>query len=99
MSDLQGEAVVFETSYADRPVGRDDAVAPETEAFLPDFRDIHISSVTCRDCRIGVKASGTLRMIHDITLDSCLFFYTEEASRIDDPGMLQLNNVRFETYR
>ena len=99
MSDIQGEAVVFETTYADRPVGHDDAVAPESEAFLPDFRDIHISRVTCRDCRVGVKASGTLEMIHDIVLEDCLFFYTEEASRIDDPGMLQLKNVRFETYR
>ena len=31
MSDIQGEAVVFETSYADRPVGKDDAMAAETE--------------------------------------------------------------------
>ena len=99
MSDIQGDAIVFETSYADRPVGHDDAVAPETEAFLPDFHDIHIARVTCRDTRVGIKASGTLRMIHDITLEDCLFFYTEEASRIDDPGMLQLKNVRFETYR
>ena len=99
MSDIQGEAVVFETSYADRPVGRDDAVAPETEAFLPDFCDIHIDRVTCRDARIGVKASGTIRMIHDITLKDCLFFYTEEASQIDDPGMLRFDGVRFETYK
>ena len=99
MSDIQGEAVVFETSYADRPVGRDDAMAAETENFLPDFRDIRISRVFCRDCRTGVKASGTLQMIHDITLEDCVFFYTEEASRIDDPGMLQLHDVRFETYR
>ena len=99
MSDIQGEAVVFETSYADRPVGRDDATAAETENFLPDFKDIHISRVTCRDARVGVKASGTLQMIHDITLEDCLFFYTEEASQVDDAGMLQLKNVRFETYR
>jgi polygalacturonase len=99
MSDIQGEAVVFETSYADRPVGRDDAVAADTDAFLPDFTDIHISNVVCRDTRIGVRASGTLKMIHGIFLKDCLFFYTEEASRIDDPGMLRLNNVRFETYR
>ena len=99
MSDIQGEAVVFETAYADRPVGHDDAVAARTQAFLPDFCDIRIARVTCRDCRVGVKASGTLQMIHDITLEDCLFFYTEEASRIDDPGMLQLENVRFETYR
>ena len=99
MSDIQGEAVVFETSYADRPVGKDDATAAETENFLPNFQDIHIARVTCRDARVGVKASGTLQMIHDITLEDCLFFYTEEASQVDDAGMLQLKNVRFETYR
>ena len=99
MSDIQGEAVVFETSYADRPVGHEDNVASQTQAFLPDFQDIHISRVTCRDCRIGVRAQGTLQMIHDILLEDSLFFYTEEASRIDDHGMLQLKNVRFETYR
>jgi polygalacturonase len=99
MSDIQGEAVVFETSYADRPVGHDDAVAPESQAFLPDFQDIHIARVTCRDCRIGVRASGTLRMIHDITIEDCLFFYTDEASRIDDPGMIRFHHVQFETYR
>ena len=99
MSDIQGEAVVFETSYADRPIGNDDAVAPESQAFLPDFRDIHIARVTCRDCRVGVKASGTRQMIHDITLSDCLFFYTEEASRIDDPAMIRLDNVQFQTYR
>ena len=99
MSDIQGEAVVFETAYADRPIGHDDAVAPESQAFLPDFCDIHIARITCRDCRIGIRASGTLRTIHDITLTDCLFFYTEEASRIDDPGMLRLDDVRFETYR
>ena len=99
MSDIQGEAVVFETSYADRPVGHDDAVAAQTQSFLPDFRDIHIARVTCRDCRTGVKASGTRQIIHDITLEDCLFFYTEEASRIDDPGMLRFHHVQFETYR
>ena len=99
MFDIQDQAVVFETTYADRPVGNDDAVAPESQAFLPNFGDIRIDRVTCRDCRVGVKASGTLQTIHDITLTDCLFFYTEEASQVDDPGMLRLENVRFETYR
>ena len=74
-------------------------MAAETENFLPDFHDIHIARVTCRDTRVGVKASGTLQMIHDITLEDCLFFYTEKASQVDDARMLQLKNVRFETYR
>ena len=99
MSDIQGEAVVFETSYADRPVGRDHAVAAETRNFLPDFQDIHISRVVCRDARIGIRASGSLQTIHGITLEDCVFFYTEEASQVDDAGMLLLENVRFGTYR
>lgn len=99
MSDIQGEAVVFETSYADRPVGRDDATAAETENFLPNFQDIHIQNVVCRDAHVGIKASGTLQMIHDITLQDCIFFYTEEASLVNDPGMLLMKNVSFSTYR
>ncbi|MBR1886885.1 MAG: glycoside hydrolase family 28 protein [Bacteroidales bacterium] len=99
MSDIQGEALVFETTYADRPVGRDDAVAAESDSFVPEFTDIHISNVVCRDARVGVKAAGTIEMIHDITLENCVFFYTEEAFRIDDPGMLQSKNVQYITYR
>ena len=99
MSDIQGEALVFETSYADRPVGRADAVAAESDSFVPEFTDIHISNVVCRDALIGVKAAGTIEMIHDISLENCIFFYTEEAFRIDDPGMLQSKNVQYITYR
>ena len=99
MSDILGEALVFETTYADRPVGRDDAVAAESDSFVPEFTDIHISNVVCRDARVGVKAAGTIEMIHDISLESCIFFYTEEAFRIDDPGMLQSKNVQYITYR
>jgi len=99
MSDIQGEALVFETTYADRPVGRDDAVAAESDVFVPEFTDIHISNVVCRDALIGVKAAGTIEMIHDITIENCIFFYTEEAFRIDDPGMLQSKNVQYITYR
>ena len=99
MSDIQGEALVFETSYADRPVGRDDAVAAQTTSFVPDFCDIHISNVVCRDTRTAVKASGTIDMIHHIVLENCTFFYTETASRVDDPGMIILKNVKFESYQ
>ncbi|MBR1576491.1 MAG: glycoside hydrolase family 28 protein [Bacteroidales bacterium] len=98
MSDIQGEAVVFETSYADRPVGHDDAVASRVQEFLPEFSDIRISRVTCRGARTAVAASGSRAMIHDIVLEDCTFFYTETATRISDPAMIRLSNVRLETY-
>ena len=99
MSDIQGEAVIFETSYADRPVGRDDAVASTVQEFVPEFSDIRISRVTCRGVRTAVAATGTLGMIHDITLEDCVFFYTEAATAISDPAMVRFDNVRFETWR
>ena len=98
MSDIQGEAVVFETSYVDRPVGREDALAARTVEYLPDFGGISICRVTCQDARTAVAATGTLESIHDITLSDCVFFYTETATRIDDPAMICFGDVRFETY-
>ena len=97
MSDIQGEAVVFETSYADRPVGSDRATGPRDSDSVPEFSDIRISRVICRDARTAVSATGTLKTIHDITLADCVFFYTEAATRISDPAMIRLDRVRFVT--
>ena len=99
MTDIQDEAVVFETSYADRPVGRDDAVAAQVDEFVPEFSDIHIRRVVCRGARTAIAATGTLAMIHDITLEDCTFFYSEEATRISDPAMIRLDRVRLETWK
>ena len=98
MSDIQGEAVVFETSYADRPVGSEGPAGRQGSDFVPEFSGIRISGVVCRDARTGVAATGTLEMIHDILLEDCLFFYTETATRISDPAMIKMDSVRFETY-
>ena len=98
MTDIRGEAIVFETAYADRPAGHEDNVAPETENYLPDFRDIVIERVTCNGARTGVKASGKLSMIHDIVVRDATIFYTETERVIDDPAMIRFENVRFLTY-
>ena len=98
MTDIRGEAIVFETSYADRPAGQDDNVAPETENYLPDFRDIVIERVTCRGARTGVKAHGKLSMIHDIVVKDAVLFFTETEQAIDNPAMIRFDNVRFLSY-
>lgn len=99
MSDIKNEAVIFETSYADRPVGSDGkpkAITPED--FIPEFSDIHISNVVCRDAKTAIAARGTIEMIHDILLTDCIFFYMKNEKAVDDPAMLQLKNVKFLTY-
>ena len=98
MSDIRGEAIVFETSYADRAAGYENAVAPESLAYLPEFCDIVIDRVVCRDARIAVRAQGTLGMIHDIVVRNSVFFYTEKERVIDDPAMISFRDCRFVTY-
>ena len=99
MSDIQDEAVVFETSYADRPVGSDGQVAkPRADDFIPEFCDIRISNVVCRDARTAIAAKGTRQMIHDIELTDCLFFYTKTGLDVDDPAMIKTTGVKLLTY-
>ncbi len=98
MTDIRGEAIVFETSYADRPAGHDDATAAVSDAFVPDFSDIIIERVVCRDARTAVKAKGTIGTIHDIVVRNSSFFYTETERDIDDARMIVFENVSFLTY-
>ena len=98
MTDIRDEAIVFQTDYADRPAGFDSNQPAQTQNFLPDFSDIRISRVICRGCTTGVRASGTLATVHDITLLDCTLFYNDKAAIIDDPQMIRMDNVRFLTF-
>lgn len=93
MNDIQGEAIVFETTYADRPAGFEDNQAATTENFLPNFQDIVMERITCWGAKTGIRASGTLQMIHDITVKDAVFHVWENGTRIDDPAMITLENV------
>ena len=97
MSDIRDQAIHFETSYIDMPVGSGDKTITAQD-FAPEFTDIHISNVTCRDARIGVSANGTVQMIHGITLKDCIIFYTEKGMDVSDPAMLELDNVQLKTW-
>ena len=98
MTDIRDEAIVFQTDYADRPAGFDSNQPAQTQNFLPDFSDIHISRVVCRGCATAVRASGTLATVHDITLKDCTLFYHEKAAVLDDSQMIRMDNVRFLTF-
>ena len=97
MSDIRGQAVVFETTYVDVPVGTE-GKSEVTEQFLPEFTDIDIRRVTCRDARIGIKARGPVSMIHGIRISDSIFFCTETTSEIDDPTQVTLKNVQLLTW-
>ena len=98
MNDIVGEAIVFETSYADRPAGYEDNQAATTQNFLPNFQDIVIERVSCWNARVGIRASGTLQMIHDIKVRDSVFQVWEAPVKIDVPQMIALENVQISVF-
>lgn len=87
MSDIRGEAIIFECSYADRPAGSKDSDIrkPSEIENVPEFKDIHISSIVCRGCKTGIAASGITGMdcVHDIDISNSTIVYTKSPTAID----------------
>ena len=98
MNDIVGEAIVFETSYADRPAGYEDNQAATTQRFVPNFQDIVIERVYCWNARTGIRASGTLEMIHDIKVKDSVLHVWETPVKIDVPQMIDLENVQISQF-
>ena len=98
MTDIKDEAIVFQTDYADRPAGYDTNQPARSERFVPEFQDIRMSRIVCRGCQTAIRASGTLRTVHDISIEDATFFYNEKERAVDDPAMISLKDVRFVTF-
>ncbi len=98
MTDIGGEAIIFETTYLDRPAG-----SPEEgiwkdieEQFVPDFTDIHISDLVCRGCRTGILVKGTAQTVHGIEVKDGTILYFGKGSDIPEgEAMVKMENVVF----
>lgn len=71
MSNIKGEAIIFENTYVNKDVkfmmgGGSDI--DSSRIFLPDFTDVHISNVVCRGAETGIILRGVPQAyIHDLT--------------------------------
>jgi putative two-component system response regulator len=64
---------------------------------IPDFQDIHISSINCYGCTTGIKAKGTTEAncVHDIDITGATIIYNKVATDIDEAtAKLTLTNVQ-----
>ena len=98
MSDIRGEAIIFETTYWDNHVGAKKDDSKKKLEYVPDFGDIHISNIVCRGCKTAIAAHGEEGMIHDITVQDAIFFYTKNGTDIDAACGVTMKNVRLETF-
>lgn len=111
MNDIKDEAVVFSCTYVDKKYKVDDSAAEaaqELKPFTPEFSDIVIDNVVCRESATAVKAEGavftnketgeSLRTIHGITIRNSTFFYTGTDKSLDANSEITFENVNFATF-
>ncbi len=98
MTNIKDEAVIFETTYADKAVSVDRSKGWGGVKWVPDFKDIHISNITCNSCETAIKADTSGGMVHDIEISNSTFFYTKVGTEIDNGSDVKLNNVTLKTY-
>jgi polygalacturonase len=97
MSDIRGEAIVFECDYANKAAGREADKASAKMEKIPDFQDIHISNVVCRGAETGIKASGVegQQCVHNIKISNSTIAYHQTAQNIDaKTAQIQLEGVK-----
>ena len=101
MSDITGEAIIFQCDYADRPASEVKRNAPKKEVkanHVPDFQDTHIRNIVCRGCKTGIKASGIegMNSVHDIDIQDCSIVYRQNDMIVDEAtAHLSTRNVVF----
>jgi polygalacturonase len=72
MRNIVNEAVLFDTYYEDAPAGATrDPNQPKPGDKTPEFRDFHISNITCNGARTAISITGLPQMpVSRITFDS-----------------------------
>ena len=105
MTDIKDEAIVFDCTYIDKKysVKEDDgekAKVIENAPFVPEFCDIHISNVTCRNAKTAVSVTGLpgYNCVHDVTIDNSTFFYTKKDKNFVDNAEITITNSKFVTF-
>lgn len=105
MTDIKDEAIVFDCTYIDKKYsvkeddGKPGAVAKDAP-FAPEFCDIHISNVTCRNVKTAISVTGLpgMNCVHDVIIDNSTFFYTKKDKEIKDNPEITITNTKFVTF-
>lgn len=104
MTDIKGEAIIFECTYADKKysVSGDGKKAsiPQNAECVPEWNDIHISNVVCRGTETAVRAHGLpgYDCLKNITIDNSTFFYNKTDKDIDPDAGVKITDCQFATF-
>lgn len=102
MSDIAQHAISFQCDYENRPAGSEDKATfgDKASTYVPEFTDIHISEIVCRNARTAIAAKGIAgrKCVYGITIANSTLGYSKTATDIDtataDITLQQVSLVR-----
>lgn len=105
MTDIRGAAIEFECTYIDNKYAttmrkNESGTYTETPPYSPDFRDIKIDNIICRNARTAIKGYGLngIKCVNNIQISNSTLFYTEKGYDADETVDIKLNNVILKTF-
>ena len=103
MNDIRDAAITFSCAYEDKKYSvnnSDEAKKVVAAPFSPDFTDIHISNVFCREAKTAIFADGIegIDAVHNIVISNSTIFYTKTGANISNTADVKLDNVKLVTF-
>lgn len=100
MNDITNDAIVFECTYVDNKLGNannnknNENIKKEVAPFTPDFQDIHISDIICREAKHAINMKGLPEQyVHDIDIKNATIV-ADEGIDIQYARNIKMNNVK-----
>ncbi len=103
MNDITDEAITFSCAYEDRKYSVDEVKeksVAQKAPFSPEFTDIHIENVVCREAATAIYADGMVGCdaVHGIDIKNSVFFYVKDGINVSETATLNLENVKCVTF-
>lgn len=91
MSNIKEAAIIFETDYVGIDITRTQGRTGTD--FVPQFKDINISGITCSAAKSGIIARGAKGTIYDVVISNSTIHYTDVNTDINPDCRVQTNTV------
>lgn len=98
MKNIDKEAIIFETGYADRAAVGGATDSDDKSAFYPDFCNVAISNVNVDGAKTAMKISGLAgHPVHDISLKNVSMTNCKNGLNLSYAENITMNDVNIQS--
>lgn len=96
MNDIDGEAILFDMYYQEKPKLTGDVEPRPVTADTPVFRNFHIRNVVCREAGRAILFQGLPEMpLSDVIIEDCTI-NAHYGAQINETDRLTIRNLKLE---